>query len=219
MSSTLTRRPATALASSLRSSLSTINGTTTAAAPVVLVSRRSHQTTARTKRSLRIRPHPSHTLRNKGEAPVDEIVFNPPSSQPSVYHTPFKFLPPSDPRRSSNLRLLFNTPSAGAASASAEYLPPALTPTAEKKYHLTKEDVEEMRKLRWEDPETWSLRKLSEKFDCSIHFVQIATAVQESYKERLAEGTRRMKATWGPKKMKAREDRLLRKEMLFRGEL
>ncbi|PKS05786.1 hypothetical protein jhhlp_007615 [Lomentospora prolificans] len=230
MSSTLVNQPLSRLLSSLRIS-------TTSSATLThhgLTTRRSHQTTARTKRALRIRPHASHLLRHSSPqqssspAALDEIIFNPPSSQPTVYHTPFKFLPKTDPRRSNNLQMLFHnsganeaatTSSSSSSSSSAGYLPPSLRPVSEKKYHLTKDDVAEIRRLRWEDPENWSLRNLAKKFDCSIKFVQIATEVPETYKEKLADDTRRMKATWGPRKLKAREERKVRKQMLFNGEL
>jgi len=233
MSSTLTNQPLSKLLSSLR--LSTTTSSTFLGPQTSLALRRSHQTTARTKRALRIRPHPSHLLRT-ADAPgattnssssstsssaLDEVVFNPPSAQPTVYHTPFKFLPKSDPRRSTNLQLLFHGTAAdgSSASTSSAYVPPALRPVAEKKYHLSKDDVAEIRRRRWEDPETATIRNLAKEFDCSMKFVQIATQVPESYKEKLADGTRRMKATWGPRKLKAREDRKVRKQMLFHGEL
>lgn len=207
MNSIIAARPTTALPT-LRATLAQ---PATSAIP-----RRSHQTTARTKRALRIRPHPSHLLRNRPAAPNDEILFNPPSSQPSVYHTPFKFLPASDPRRSSNLKLLFPEATAGSAP---DYLPPAITPEDPKKYHLSKADVEEMRRLRWEDPDTWSLKKLAAKFQCSVTFVQIAAEVKGEYRAKLAEEWRRKRALWGPKKLKAREERDARLDMLFRGEI
>lgn len=233
MSSTLTNQPLSKLLSSLR--LSTTTSSTFLGPQTSLALRRSHQTTARTKRALRIRPHPSHVLRtadatttssssgssstSSGSSPaLDEVVFNPPSAQPTVYHTPFKFLPKSDPRRSTNLQLLFHGTD-GSSSSSASYVPPALRPVTEKKYHLSKDDVAEIRRRRWEDPETATIRNLAKEFDCSMKFVQIATQVPESYKEKLADGTRRMKATWGPRKLKAREDRKVRKQMLFHGEL
>lgn len=174
--------------------------------------RRSHQTTARTKRALRIRPHPSHLLRDTS-SPTDEITFNPPSSQPTPFHTPFKFLPPTDPRRSNNLHLLFP------ASAPIAYLPPETKPSRDKSYHLTKEDVEEMRRLRWEEPETWTMKKLAAKYKCSTKFVKIAARVTDEYKKKLEEGKRRRMATWGPRKMKAYREKGQRIEMLFRGEL
>lgn len=182
--------------------------------------RRSHQTTARTKRALRIRPHPTHALRTTGPA-TDEIIFNPPSSQPTPYHTPFKFLPPSDPRRSSNLALLFpNSNAAAGEGEESRYVPPETRrATHPKMYHVTKEQVEEMRKLRFEDPEAWTVQKLAAKYGCTTKFVRIAARVPVSYRERLAEDTRRKMATWGARKVKAFQEKGQRVEMLFRGEL
>lgn len=178
--------------------------------------RRSHQTAARTKRALRIRPHPSHLLRNDPASATDEIVFNPPESQPSPYHTPFKFLPPSDPRRANNLKLLFGNDASG---SSTDYVPPEMKKSWAKSYHLTKEDVEELKRLRWEDPETWTVSKLAEKFKCSTKFVRIVGRVPESYRAKVQEEKRRKMATWGPKKLKAFEEKGERIRMLFRGEL
>ena len=180
------------------------------------VPRRSHQTTARTKRSLRIRPHPSHLLRNDPASVTDEIVFNPPESQPSPYHTPFKFLPPSDPRRANNLKLLFGDK---AASGPTEYVPPEMKKSWAKSYHLTKEDVDELKKLRFEDPQTWTVSKLAEKFKCSTKFVRIVGRVPETFRNQVQEQKRRKMATWGPRKLKAFQEKGQRIEMLFGGEL
>lgn len=176
--------------------------------------RRSHQTTSRTKRALRIRPHPSHLLRNNPASAADEIVFNPPESQPSPYHTPFKFLPPSDPRRANNLKLLF-----GDKDGASDYVPPEMKRTWAKSYHLTKEDVAELKKLRFEDPETWTVTKLAEKFKCSTKFVRIVGRVPVAFRDKVEENMKRKMATWGPRKLKAFHEKGERIRMIFRGEL
>ncbi|KAL1924037.1 mitochondrial 54S ribosomal protein mL58 [Calcarisporiella thermophila] len=65
---------------------------------------------------------------------------------------------------------------------SPSQLPPPLTPIHEKKYHLTPEQIDEMRELRAKDPETWTRKKLAERFECSQLFVGI---VAPCPKERL----------------------------------
>ncbi|CAI4212235.1 unnamed protein product [Parascedosporium putredinis] len=202
MSSTLANQPLSKLLSSLR--LSTTTSSTFLGPQTSLALRRSHQTTARTKRALRIRPHPSHVLRT-ADAPATATTTTTSSSSSS-----------SGSSSALDEVLLFHGTDGSSSSA---YVPPALRPVAEKKYHLSKDDVTEIRRRRWEDPETATIRNLAKEFDCSMKFVQIATQVPESYKEKLADGTRRMKATWGPRKLKAREDRKVRKQMLFHGEL
>ncbi|KAK2030539.1 hypothetical protein LX32DRAFT_321531 [Colletotrichum zoysiae] len=216
---TLTR-PATALATLLRQQTAAVS-----AAP-----RRGHKTFSRTKRSLNIPPHPDFLP--AAPAAGDTIIYNPPSAAPSVYHTPFKFLPPSDPRRRANLSSLFANSSAAAAatsqttpsssSSAARPLPPALDVPSRgpnPRYHLSREDVAEIRRLRAEDPGFWSVTALARKFDCSETFVTICTPAPREHKERLERKLEGVKGRWGAIRTKAREDRARRKEMLFRGEL
>ncbi|KAJ9156400.1 hypothetical protein NKR23_g1527, partial [Pleurostoma richardsiae] len=80
---------------------------------VIQLPARRHKSTAnRTKRALSVPPHPSFLahgapVEQQQQLQQDHIIFNPPSSAPSVFHTPFKFLPRSDPRRRANLTALF----------------------------------------------------------------------------------------------------------------
>lgn len=216
---TLTR-PATALAAHLRQRTTT---TTAAAASITaLVPRRGHKTTTRTKKALNIAPHP--VFLPSTTATGDTILVNPPSAAPSVYHTPFKFLPPTDPRRRANLSSLFaSDPAAAAKPTTTETkLPPALNVPSRgpsPRYHLTKDDVAEIRRLRNEDPARWSVNALARKFDCSETFITICTPAPREHKERLAKRLEAVKDRWGSIRTKAREDRARRKEMLFRGEL
>ncbi|OHE97937.1 hypothetical protein CORC01_06800 [Colletotrichum orchidophilum] len=222
---TLTR-PAATLAALLRQQAAT---TTTVSA----VPRRGHKTFSRTKRALNIPPHPDFLPSTP--AAGDTIIFNPPSAAPSVYHTPFKFLPASDPRRRANLSALFasssssqaaaaasSSSSTAAAAAARPLLPPALNVPSRgsnPRYHLSKEDVAEIRRLRAEDPDFWSVSALARKFDCSETFITICTPAPREHKERLARKLEAVKGRWGGIRTKAREDRSRRKEMLFRGEL
>jgi hypothetical protein len=179
------------------------------------VARRSHQTTARTKRALNVPPHASFLVHE--EAAKDEIIFNAPASQAQVYHTPFKFLPKSDPRRRNNLASLFGAETDGAEQP---HLPPTLNVKSRNpSYHLTKEDVAEIRRLRAEDPKTWSVNALAKKFKCSEVFITICTPAPREHKELMARKLQAIQASWGPKKTKARADRKRRREMIHRGEL
>ncbi|KAL1889344.1 hypothetical protein Cpir12675_005835 [Ceratocystis pirilliformis] len=176
---------------------------------------RGHQTTARTKRSLVLPPHKSFTP--SGES-MDTIIYNPPSSAASVFHTPFKFLPKSDPRRQNNMQELFRT---GPRLTEAD-MPPRLEVAVRGKtpsYHLTREDAREIQELRRTDPETWTIPKLAAKFNCSKVFVTICTQAPREYKDKLAKKLDVVKSRWGPRRTQAREDRVKRKEMLFRGDL
>ncbi|CRK24644.1 hypothetical protein BN1723_003172, partial [Verticillium longisporum] len=188
---------------------------TTTLSPAGTVARRSHQTWSRTKRALNIAPHPSFAPAEGG----DTIIFNPPAAEPSIYHTPYKFLPKSDPRRKhADLSSLFAAPSSRAAAAAK--LPPALNvPSRNPRYHLNKDDVAEIRRLRAEDPVQWSVNRLAQKFDCSEVFITICTPAPREHTERLERKLDAVKNRWGAIRTKARTERTKRKDMLFRGEL
>ncbi|ROT41429.1 hypothetical protein SODALDRAFT_271197 [Sodiomyces alkalinus F11] len=198
------------------------------------VTRRSHQTFSRTKRALNIAPHPAFTTSPAGNS--NTIIFNPPAAEPSVHHTPQKFLPKSDPRRKhADLAALFASPYAApgtvpssssttttTTTADADAgLPPALDfPSRNNpRYHLTREDVAEIRRLRAEDPARWSVNRLAKKFDCSEVFITICTPAPRDHKENLERKLEAVKRRWGAIRTKARVERAKRKDMLFRGEL
>ncbi|KAK3995129.1 mitochondrial ribosomal protein subunit L20-domain-containing protein [Cladorrhinum sp. PSN332] len=186
-----------------------------------------HQTTkARTKRMLNIPKHESF-LNPRPQS--DHIIFNPPSSEASVYHTPFKFLPKNDPRRRAQLPQLFassttiqySSPGTSVQpSVNPEELPAVFPPElGTKKYHMTKEDVEEMRRLRLEDPVNNSVITLSKKFGCTPWFVMMCVKSPREHRDQHKAKEAAVKARWGPKRTAAREERARRWAMLFRGEL
>jgi hypothetical protein len=80
----------------------------------------------------------------------------------------------------------------------------------EKKYHLTDKEIAEIRKLRSEDPYTWTRVKLAEKYGCSQFFVSMIVKAKEKARE-VAEGHLAMKKRWGQHRREAREDRERRK--------
>ena len=177
------------------------------------VTRRHAATARRTRKKLRVKPEAS--FRPDAET-QDHIVFNPPSSAPSVFHTPLKFLPPNDRRR----QLYASAASLRPASdpESSTELPPAVRTPYEKKYHLTQDDMEEMRRLRREDPQKWTRAKLSEKFQCSYLFVGLVCQAPKEKLEQQAQDLDSVKARWGPRKRAAREDRTKRRQLWGRDE-
>jgi len=189
---------------------------------------RHKSSTRRTKKALNVPPHPSFLANKQG----DTIIFNPPASAASVYHTPFKFLPKSDPRRRTNLAALFESsttltfnPSSAVPDQQQQPPPAELPPrvnheryTADK-YHLTKADVEEMRRLRAEDPVEWSVLKLARRYNCSPIFVMLTTKTSEEYRASVRARIDEARRQWGPIRTKARADRRKRMEMLYRGEI
>ncbi|KAI1462791.1 mitochondrial ribosomal protein subunit L20-domain-containing protein [Annulohypoxylon moriforme] len=178
---------------------------------------RRHQSSAsRTKRALKIAPHPSF-LTSPSSPSGSHVIFNPPSSKPSVYHTPFKFLPRTDPRRRANLTQLLRT-SSDLPNLSDADLPPQL-PEPERKYHVTKEQVAEMRMLRAQDPERWSVLKLAERYDCRPLFVMMCCRASAEHKDRERARLQAVKARWGPVRTGAREERKKRKALLLKDAL
>ncbi|KAK5992212.1 YmL20 [Cladobotryum mycophilum] len=184
-------------------------------------------TTARTKRALKIAPHdsflPDRTTAAAFPA-ADSIIYNPPASEPSPAHTPFIFLPRSDPRRQALVRMRRDPDVAPAGlvpqAVGEEDLPPAMRyKRRDPRYHLKREHIEEMRRLRNEDPLKWSVGHLAQKFDCSPIFVQMAAPAPAEHLAWLKAKMERKMARWGPIRTQAREDRKRRAEMLYRGEL
>ncbi|KAI0170777.1 mitochondrial ribosomal protein subunit L20-domain-containing protein [Pestalotiopsis sp. NC0098] len=188
-----------------------------------LTPRRTQATASRTRKALKIQPHESFL----GRSTEDHIIFNPPSSAPSVYHTPFKFLPRTDPRRQANLTQLIRASSSSSTSA-AGAMPVADIPEVGTqpnggfvlpKHNVTKEQVEEMRALRALDPTKWSVAALAKKFECTNWFVMMCCKATPEHKASEQARLEAIKARWGPIRTKAREDRQKRKAMLGRGEL
>lgn len=177
---------------------------------------RNQSTARRTTKRLRVKPDPTFTSSIAPEKFNDDIVFNPPSSAPSVYETPAVFLPPSDPRR----QLLAQShrhvnPYNGLEERP---LPPPVRITQAKKYHLVPEEIEEIRRLRTEDPFTWTRKKLAEKFDCSEFFVGMVCEASKERKEQQKQILENVKEKWGRRKRYAREDRAKRRELWARDE-
>jgi hypothetical protein len=196
---------------------------------------RQKSTAARTRRALNIPPHQSFLHPNKDPATAaarpttDEIIFNPPSSAPSVFHTPFKFLPKSDPRRIANLAsnlftssttIQYTNPTSSQTAPSPESFPSIEGPPVLKpRHHLTPADIEQMRRLREQDPVTNSVQNLARQFQCSKLFVLMCCQAPKEHKEKIKEQEEKVKARWGPRRRAAREERHRRMEMLFNGEL
>lgn len=175
----------------------------------------------RTRKKLLVKPEA--TFLASTEAPQqDHIIFNPPASAPSIYHTPFKFLPKDDERRKlMATRRGGTTPSILPASSTT--LPPVLGKVREKRYHLTEADVEEIRRLKREDPAKWNRGALARKFDCSELFVKMVCEsakipTDPQRREEHVKAVEAVQARWGRKRRTAKEDRTRRRESWGRDE-
>lgn len=166
--------------------------------------RRYQSTYRRTKQRLRIKPDASF---EPTQEKFDSIIFNPPSSAPAVTHTPNIFLPKNDIRR----KLDQPEPT---MSIAPEELPWATKAPKRQKYHLTVDDVMEIRRLRTLDPVAWSRWKLAKKFDCSARFISMVCEIipQAEKQEIHNKVLEAVKSRWGATRRMAREDRELRQE-------
>jgi hypothetical protein len=154
----------------------------------------------------------------------DIIIFNPPSTPASVFHTPFKFLPEADPRRLGGLAS-FLSKEGSVAEPDPAQLPEvpidrdSWTTRGEPKYNVTFEDAMEMKRLRAEDPHMWTVHKLAAKFNCSPRFVVQCAPASKEYRLNQDRQLEAIKRRWGQKKTQARQDRAKRREMLLSNQL
>ena len=187
---------------------------------------RNESTTRRHRKLLALPEAPSYT----SDRSSPTLIFNPPSSAPNVYHTPLKFLPKEDKRRQlyaaaqiytttaahrrqtpsiASLGTPLSAPSALPPRPSAALPAPVRTPY-EKKYHLSAQEIEEIRRLRASDPDQWTRIRLAEKFGCSQFFVGMVAKASEKA-ERVSREHERNRRKWGSTRRLAREDRERRK--------
>jgi hypothetical protein len=170
--------------------------------------RRHESSFRRTKQRLNVKPDSSFILSNSSPK-HDYIIFNPPSSAPSVLHTPLKFLPKDDKRRQFLEATSRRTPG-------PTRIPPLISKPSIPVHHLTDADIAEIQRLRSSDPMKWSQNKLAKKFNCSMHFIQICCQASAEKKELDRQQLEAIKARWGPKRTRAREDRLKRRDLILK---
>ncbi|KUJ15777.1 uncharacterized protein LY89DRAFT_685717 [Mollisia scopiformis] len=206
MDTRLIRRPVLDLLSGRSQCLFSLNA----------ASRRNESSYRRTKQRLNIKPDSSF-LNSKHSPNQDHIIFNPPSSAPSVLHTPLKFLPKEDKRR----QLLASTATRHQATDSI-LPPPVHVKRSVPHHHLSEADVREIQRLKREEPDNWTCAKLARKFNCSTFFVSICLTqcgVDNTQKKKeMQEKLEAIQARWGPRRRKAREERAKRYELANRGE-
>ncbi|CAD6569237.1 MAG: hypothetical protein ASARMPREDX12_002264 [Alectoria sarmentosa] len=179
---------------------------------VPYVSRRNESSARRTTKRLRTKPDPSFTSSIPASQVNNHIVFNPPSSAPSPYHTPPVFLPVNDPRRT---LLAQSHQHANPYDKPDKPLPPVLHKHKpyEKKYHLRQEEIEEIRRLRSKDPYKWTRAKLAEKFECSQFFIGMVAEAPSEKKIAEQRKLKEIQEKWGKRRRYAREDRGKRREL------
>jgi hypothetical protein len=208
MEASLFRRPVANLLSGRARCLLALNA----------ASSRHESSYRRSKSRLNVKPEPSF-LPSYSKTPIqqDHIIFNPPSSAPSVLHTPLKFLPKEDKRK----QLLVAT--AQKFSSSQMRLPPPIRAKPKvPHHHLSDADIAEIVKLKQQDPDQWTNTKLARKFNCSSLFVSICLTQcgvdNAERKKEMQEKFEAVKARWGPRRRKAKEEQDRRFKLAYRGD-
>jgi hypothetical protein len=207
MDSRLLRRPVIDLLSGRSQRLLSFNNT----------ARRHESSYRRTKQRLNVKPDASFLL-SKNSPQHDHIIFNPPSSAPSVLHTPIKFLPKEDKRR----RLLLATAGKLNSSQTTPLPPPIKAKPKVPHHHLSETDMAEIQRLKRQDPDQWTNTRLARKFNCSSTFISICLKEcgvdNTERKKEMAAKMEAIKAKWGPRRRKARADTDKRYELAYRAE-
>ena len=164
--------------------------------------RRWESSARRTTKKLRVKPDASFKASVAPEKLTDHIVFNPPSSSPSPYQTPPAFLPPHDPRRT----LLAQSHRFANPYIDPAYKLPPLSRKVqkEKKHHLKPEDMEEIRRLRRQDPYKWTRKTLAEKFECSQFFIGLVAEATPEKKQMESDKILAIQNKWGKRRRTAR---------------
>lgn len=133
------------------------------------------------------------------------FVHRPPPTAPSPYSLTTAPVSPL-------LQPVSGTPSSEAS------LPPRLQkPTPAPEHQLTPEQIEEVRRLRNEDPVTWTRQKLAKKFGCKACYISmIAPLDKQTHRALLAErdaGHEQNRSRWGENKATARAIRRKRRSL------
>jgi hypothetical protein len=200
MEARLVRRPVHDLILGKRQCLLLLNTT----------ARRHESSSRRSKHRLNIKPDASFLPSNPPKQ--DHIIFNPPSSAPSVFHTPLLFMPKEDKRKQLFAATLAKQP------PTSTRLPPLIPKfkPLELRHHLKDTDIAEIQRLRNLDPDKWTVFRLSKKYNCAKSFISICVDTPAEKKERDRQKMEAAMARWGPRRTKAREDRIKRKELALK---
>jgi hypothetical protein len=130
-------------------------------------------------------------------------------STPGVNITPDAFLPANDPRKGLDL--------AGSNTVDIKNAPALSTPK-EQTLNLTPVEVEEIKRLRLEDPAKWTRGALAEKFGVSGFTISLVSDVEKGWKKEMDGRLQHIKNRWNKGRAQARRDREKRKVDWYRDE-
>lgn len=145
--------------------------------------------------------------------PTQGLVHNPAASAPSLKKTPRPFLPASDPR----LTALADTFKVYTPEELQD-MPLIMGYKAEREYTVDKDTALKIVKLRTEDPDTWTIRKLAQEFGVDRRFVNVVTGSNTKRQEKVDATKNAQVAGWTTGKVKTADDRRKRVQMWLRNE-
>lgn len=159
----------------------------------------------RTYAVSRANPRPRDPVLNSPNAKVQQIspdvtfIHNPPSSVPTPHSLTTA---PASPLLSKR-----------APNADTSSLPPEIRPKAKSAGpKLTQPQIEEMRKLRLQDPKTNSCQVLARKYGCSPVFVSMVAPLPAEQRKEVEKELNEQREEWGERKRLVREIRKKRRE-------
>lgn len=128
------------------------------------------------------------------------VHHHPAPAAPSAIHTPYVFLPDSDPRKA----LM-----ADSASSDTANMPSFRKGAAQ--YHISEADIKEMRRLHESDPEKWTRAALMDKFGVSGYFAGSIVQASAQRVKTMNNELAKIKTNWSQRRADARLEREKRK--------
>jgi hypothetical protein len=87
---------------------------------------------------------------------------------------------------------------------------------------LSDVDIAEIIRLKQQDPDQWINTRLARKFNCSSRFISICLTQcgvdNTKLKKEMEEKMEAIKARWGPRRRKAKEEQERRFKLAYRGD-
>lgn len=141
------------------------------------------------------------------------LIYNPPASAATYKETPKLFLPKNDPRHK-----ILEGKWKVYTQEELDNMPLIYGIKKEKDYSLTPDVVQEILKLRQENPNEWTIPKLARKFNIDKTKVNVISGISKERQAKVLEELEAVKLTWSGKRKLARQDREKRTQQWLRGE-
>ncbi|CCF59441.1 hypothetical protein KAFR_0H00320 [Kazachstania africana CBS 2517] len=159
-------------------------------------------------------------LKGQKKLPVG-LYFDPSQSSPTgsinSETIPLLFLPKDDIRRRYIDQIRAHSKDKVQSQVAPAVLCSKSTMRGHKTYHLKPEQVQEIIKLRKENPTIYTRKTLAKKYDVSPLFISIVSSVSPERSKEMDRRLQTIKSRWHEQRAVAREDRKKRKQMWYIG--